>query len=1147
MPQPFFRALSAGLFFVLTALMPTVAVAVVRVCGPDPVANTAAILCAPSSGPCNASSVMVSESIEVTAGGCAFDLGGRAVTFKKTFEMAGQVGVANGFIKVFNAASVTLTGASKLKARGDFFMPAGSITQGGLVSLESTGPITIDGVIDVTGDGAGNVALRAAGDVTLENGSSVTGNGLTVASDGDRFADGGDFDATSTGGSIIIGGTIELRGTNQAAGGAVDFTAARDIEINQPIDASGGGFDGGTVELSAGDDILVTRTIDVDSIAGGGAGGSITMAAGEDGNGGTAPGGTLTVQGALLKLNGSDTDTTAGDGGSLSGTAAGAIRFIGTGVGVRANAPNGFDGSGGDIALDSSTGSSFTIGPLDGDLVLEGSIIAGSGGLGGNGGAIDVTAGRDLTITATIDMSGTDSGGDISGDAGGAVTLNGTITSNGTLNTGDGGYVTFSAGDARVAALTVSKSILATGGVANAFGQSISLAGCSVSIAPGVLINGSSALPPGGSDIELIARTAIQLGAGAQLVAVPSGVVSFTHLPGVVPSIGTGATSSPAVVDQTYTPVEYPFPNCPVCGDGVRQLGEACDPGADGACCSATCELLCLPTTATPTPSRTPTPVQTQTPVSTVTATPVPVATTTSTATLTATPVATATATPTPVPTSTVTATATRTVTPTPTPTNTTTVTSTPTRTSTVVATATLTTTATTTVTSTATVLPTTTATPTVTSTATETQTPTVTATSTPTATPTASATSTSTPSVTPTRTASVTPTPTPTATTTPSPSAIATTAVTETPTPVVTPTALGPTPTVVATALPDEMTQAERRTLAACQLAVQKASRAFLSTDTRALRSCAERGLKCVETKSGAAQGSCLVAARAKCAGTVARARALGAAKLAATVTAKCGPTKLVSTSLLGAEGLGFPLFDATCSVGFGTGAGSLADITACLTHSLTCRSEQTVALSMPRAADFLADAGVAGLCLPPPSGDLSGWPDAAQGTKAAKCQVVIGKASLALAQRALAATEKCLDLVLDCRLLAAAPAPCLQQAAPRCQSVFAKIAIGADSVLASQRAAILRACGGVSIDQLTSTSGLGFALAAERCAALAVGDLVSPADVASCVLRDQRCGVADVSRAATPRIDEYLADVGDQVTPADFACPAFSALRRE
>jgi hypothetical protein len=213
-------------------------------------------------------------------------------------------------------------------------------------------------------------------------------------------------------------------------------------------------------------------------------------------------------------------------------------------------------------------------------------------------------------------------------------------------------------------------------------------------------------------------------------------------------------------------------------------------------------------------------------------------------------------------------------------------------------------------------------------------------------------------------------------------------------------------------------------------------------------------------------------------------------------------------------------------------------------VTRSLACRDEQTVALDLPRAADFLSDAGVLGAsCMPGAAGDLAGWPDPTQGARVAKCQLAIDKASLVFGQRALAATEKCLGGALECRWLAPLAAPCIADAAPRCRVALAKVTDGGDSVLAKERVAIGRACGGVAIGQLTSIPGLGFALGASRCAALGVPSLDAPADVATCVLRGEQCAAADVSRAATPRIDEYLADLGASSAPAGFTCPAFPA----
>ena len=65
-----FVAVAALLFTVAT---PMSALAVLRTCGPDAIANTQNVLCA--SGTCTAALVRVTTAIEVTSGGCEFDLG----------------------------------------------------------------------------------------------------------------------------------------------------------------------------------------------------------------------------------------------------------------------------------------------------------------------------------------------------------------------------------------------------------------------------------------------------------------------------------------------------------------------------------------------------------------------------------------------------------------------------------------------------------------------------------------------------------------------------------------------------------------------------------------------------------------------------------------------------------------------------------------------------------------------------------------------------------------------------------------------------------------------------------------------------------------------------------------------------------------
>src|SRR6185295_419101 len=225
-----------GLALVTVLLIPSTARAVSRTCGADPVANTTNVLCASPSGPCTGTSVAMSTNIEVTSGACDFDLGGRALTISKTFQMIGS-----GYINITNVGNVTITDTGKLKARGDFVEPNGFIISGGLISITSSGSISDAGVMDMSGDSAGTVKLAAVGDITLTASSSIVGTGDTLADEGERYADGGNFDARSSAGSVLISGPIDLPGNNQATGGSVFIRAARDIAIHAAIDGTGGG------------------------------------------------------------------------------------------------------------------------------------------------------------------------------------------------------------------------------------------------------------------------------------------------------------------------------------------------------------------------------------------------------------------------------------------------------------------------------------------------------------------------------------------------------------------------------------------------------------------------------------------------------------------------------------------------------------------------------------------------------------------------------------------------------------------------------------------------------------------------------------------------------------------------------------------
>src|SRR5689334_6628770 len=105
---------------------PGVTSAVSRSCGPDAVANTESVLCAPPSGPCTATDVVVRANIELPTGSCELDLGGRSLRIERTIQMTGSTSMI-----IEHAASITIAATGKLKARGDYLQPSGQIGDGG--------------------------------------------------------------------------------------------------------------------------------------------------------------------------------------------------------------------------------------------------------------------------------------------------------------------------------------------------------------------------------------------------------------------------------------------------------------------------------------------------------------------------------------------------------------------------------------------------------------------------------------------------------------------------------------------------------------------------------------------------------------------------------------------------------------------------------------------------------------------------------------------------------------------------------------------------------------------------------------------------------------------------------------------------------
>jgi hypothetical protein len=556
-----------------------------RSCGPDPAANTAAVLCAPPSGPCDAATVVLGASIAVKDSDCRFDLGGRALRVERTLQVPGRGGVRTGELRIENAGDITIAKHGRLKARGDFVRRAGSIVQGGKITLQGSGTMRIAGMLDVSGDSAGTMDLEAPGDVVFERSAKIRANGISSLADlGKRYADGGNLRVKSFAGGIVLDGRVQLRGANGAYGGDVDLLSARDLEIRGRVDVSGGGGDGGHVSASAGDDLRILRgAIDARSRGGGADGGTLWLSAGDDWPNDAVPGGAFVIDTVILEASGSANDEGfAGEGGWIDISAFGPVTITSTTIRADgATSPENPDGLGGLIFVvsDGYPRPDDVGGPFpDLDVHIDGRISARGGRRGGEGGSVELYVGRDLDLEATIDVGGKDVAGLVVADAGRHLHLGKTLAAEVERPHADGAIVVLTAGSRQVGGLTIAADVLATGGTDAFYGPTVTLTGCPIAVADGVPIAAGGSIRPGGlpARLDFISGRPAELGAGSRYLAGPSGMVTATHPPLQAPVFGAGTSFDPAaLVDVVMSP--FLFPNCPRCGDGP---GDACAPEA---------------------------------------------------------------------------------------------------------------------------------------------------------------------------------------------------------------------------------------------------------------------------------------------------------------------------------------------------------------------------------------------------------------------------------------------------------------------------------------------------------------------------------------------------------------------------------------
>lgn len=398
-------------------------------------ATTANNLCAPTADPCR-----VNSTVNVTPGS-VIDVGARRLLITSR----GALNLSSGMMTLRAAELTVDPNGGSLSANGSLSTPGGKI-------VVIADRITINGGIDATGAPGGTVTLTSTGPLTLAGVLDVHSR-ATDAGGGSAELQGTDVTVTSTGRINALGGPQDF-------GGTIDFRATGTLLVGGNLTATGG--DGGDVDLSASGALTINSSVVIaaDASAAGGSGGGITASAV----------GNLVIDGNLSAIgrNGSD-ETGGGDGGTitLDGSTINATRTMSM-MDVSAGGPDGVAGdidvttSLGDVDLRShiqagSTGVDGTGGTISIDAAGAAAIsgdIDGSGG-GDSGGDIEITSGSVLTVnmaaSLTVDASGSGAGGDIDLDAAASVIISGTlVTDGGSASGGTGGSVELTACSVRV-------------------------------------------------------------------------------------------------------------------------------------------------------------------------------------------------------------------------------------------------------------------------------------------------------------------------------------------------------------------------------------------------------------------------------------------------------------------------------------------------------------------------------------------------------------------------------------------------------------------------------------------------------------------------------------------------------------------------
>ena len=512
-------------------------------------------VCAPTDDPCIADNKFDVDS------GSTLDFGLRELRIQSggDFDFAdGSGGIRCGKLVVdrgSNAAILAQNGGFveievRRSCSNDPLIPCLSPQDcGGEACSGGDGSIDFDGQINANGsfeNSPGVVILRAAGDIALHR-------NLNLKAVSDPEEDGGQFEAESFGGSVVLDGKVDVTSGGQSTGGDVVLAAAVDVITTGVIDANGGDFDGGNVEIDAGQDVTINNDVLANAISGEGSGGFVEMTAGRDFN--------------LLGTGGANKTQVSTEGhlGPYDFGGDGGTQEFQADRDVTLNQFSRIEGNG---AEPDALGADIFVAAGQ-DVFLQGEIEAKAKGGDGAGGSILVESDRDTTFgaTGTIDLTGGSDGGGLF-----EVFADRDFTNAGTIDVTAGGNG--AGGSAFIDAkgdVTVSGTIVSVGGTGLVSDGKIEIEGCNLTVtSTGDIDNRAT----NGRNL-LVAASQMTLSSGGRLRADDTtGTNTLRYRDAITPPI-VNATVTPAATME----LDPTIVGCPVCGNGVIEEPETCDDG----------------------------------------------------------------------------------------------------------------------------------------------------------------------------------------------------------------------------------------------------------------------------------------------------------------------------------------------------------------------------------------------------------------------------------------------------------------------------------------------------------------------------------------------------------------------------------------